>query len=208
MNSFVSAIRLGSEHVVVGSLANVTMGGSSLILSSNLEKWKNFTSNMFQLGKPNLNFSVRNTTPYINGVYLSWGVTGFGVSSAYVDFNFSLSDQETDVQTQYIVNVTTSITQEAVFRSLQGDIKQVNVTCNILNEDSPALAKNVTICYDYLGVWYRADTQNVYNFLDYGNGTYFISFEASIPGSPVNVQSFVDDLRGISVRAVATCNEH
>lgn len=207
VNSFVLAIRLGSRHAVIGSLANVTNGGSYSFLTANLAKWENFTSNMYQLGKPILNFSPKNTTPYTNGVYLSWGVTGFAVSSAYVDFNFSLSDQEADVQTQYAINVTTSITQEAMFRSLQGDNKQVNVTCNVFNEGSPALAENVTICYDYMGIWYRADTLDVYNFFDYGNGTYSISFEANIPGSSVNVQAFVDDLRGIFVRTVTTCTE-
>ena len=207
VNSFVSAIRLGSKHIVTGSLANITMGGSNSILLTNLAKWKNLTSNMFQLGKAILNFSPKNATPYTKGVYLSWGVTGFGISSAYVDFNFSLSDQKVAVQTQYNINVTTSITQEAEYRILQGDSKQVNVTCNVFNEGSPALAENVTICYDYMGIWYRADTQGVYNFLDYGNGTYSISFEANIPGSPVKVQAFIDDLRGISVRAVTTCIE-
>jgi hypothetical protein len=206
-NSFVSAIRLGSKHAIIGSLANITNGGLNSILRTNLAKWENFTSNMYQLGKPILSFSLKNTIPYTNGVYLSWGITGFAVSSAYVDFNLSLSDQEAEVQTQYAINVTTSITQEATFRVLQGDNKQVNVTCNVFNEGKPALAENITICYDYMGIWYRADTLNVYDFFDYGNGTYSISFEANIPGSSVIIQVFVDDLRGIFVKAAITCTE-
>jgi hypothetical protein len=206
-HSFTSAIRLGSKHTVVGSLSNITNGGPSASLLVNLAVWKNLTSTLYQHGTPILSFSPQNTTPYLNGVHLSWDTPGSGVSSAYINFNLSLSDQDANLQTQYALNITTSVIQDGKYRTLQGDEKQVNVTCYIYNEAHPALAENITIYYDYMGTWLRADNQTTYTHLDYGNGTYSISFEATIPGSSVNVQAFIDDLRGIHVRTNSTCTE-
>lgn len=204
VNDFVLAIKLGSKHAVTGSLANISAGGDGSVLFANLEGWASFTGGFYQFGKPVLNFTLRNTLPYTNGTHLSWGTDGFGVSSAYADFNFSLSDSQVDVQLPYAVNVTTSLVVEGVYRTLEGSVKQINVTCNVLNEGTPALAENLTVLY-YSGSWLRADEQTSYAFTDYGNGTYLISFEADVPEENVNVSAQVYDLREIYVQANAVC---
>ncbi|MFQ6068539.1 MAG: hypothetical protein ACE5KD_03245 [Candidatus Bathyarchaeia archaeon] len=204
-NDFVFTVKLGSRHVVIGSLANISVGGDNSILFSNLERWVSFLGGLYQFGKPVLNFLLRNMSPYTNGTYLSWGINAFGVSSAYVDFNFSLLDRQVNVSQSYIVNVTTSLMVEGVYQTLQGSVRQINVTCNVLNERVPALAENVTVLYENSGSWLRADEQSSYSFTDYGNGTYLISFEADILGENVNVSAQVYDLRGIYVQANATC---
>ncbi len=103
------------------------------------------------------------------------------------------------------MNVSTSLVVEGVSRTLQGSLKQINVTCNILNEGTPALAENVTALYEDSGSWLRADEQSNYSFTDYGNGTYLVSFEANIPQENVNVSTQAYDLRDIYVQANATC---
>ena len=203
VNDFVFAVKLGSRHVIIGSLANISIGGANSALSANLERWASFTGGFYQFGKPVLNFMLTNTSQYTNGTYLSWGTNGFGISSAYTDFNFSLADRQVNVQLSYAVNVTTSLTVEGVYRNVQGDIKKVDVTINSSNEGNLALTKNITVLYDYLGDWFVPDFQNT----DYGNGTYLLSFEADIPGTDVNVSVQIYDLREIFVQANATCRD-
>ncbi len=204
VNDFVLAVKLGSKHAVAGSLANVSGGGDGSVLFSNLERWAMFTGGFYQFGKPVLNFTLKNTSPYTNGIYLSWNTDGFGVSSAYADFNFSLSDGQVDVQLPYTVNVTTSLVVDGGYRALIGNVKEIKVTCNVLNEGSPALAENMTVLF-YSGSWLRADEQTGYSFADYGNGTYLISFEADIPEESINVSAQINDLREIYVQANVTC---
>lgn len=205
VNDFVLAVKLGSKHVVAGSLVNISAGGDSSILFANLERWVSFTGGLYQYGKPVLDFTLGNTSPYTNGTHVSWGTNGFGISSAYVDFDFSLLDGQVNVRMPYSVNVTTSLVVEGVYRTLQGSVKQINVTCNVLNEGNPALAENVTVLYESSSSWLRADGQSNYSFTDYGSGTYLVSFEADIPEANVNVSAQVYDLREIYVQANATC---
>jgi len=204
VNDFVLAVKLGSKHAITGSLASISAESDSSVLFANLEGWASFTGGFYQFGKPVLNFTLKNTSLYTNGIYLAWGTDGFGVSSAYVDFNFSLSDGQVNIQLPYAVNVTTSLVVDGVCRTLMGNLKQINVTCNVLNEGTPALAENVTVVY-YSGSWLRANEQIGYSFADYGNGTYLISFEADIPEESVNVSAQIYDLREIYVKANATC---
>ena len=205
VNDFVLAVKLGSKHVVTGALANISVGGEGSILSANLERWASFTGGLYMFGKPVLNHTLRNASPYTNGSRLSWGTDGFGITSAYANFDFSLSDRQVNVKLPYAVNITTSLVVEGIYQTLQDGVKQINVTCDVLNEENPALAENVTVLYEDSGSWQRADTQSSYRFADYGNGTYLVSFEADIPGENVNVSVQVYDIRGIYVQANATC---
>ncbi len=207
IKDFVLAVRLGSEHVVVGSLVNITTEGYNSTLSTNLGRWVNLTSDLYQFGKAVLSFAVKNITPYADGVHLSWGASGSGVSSAYVDFNFTLSDRQADIQLSYDVNITTSLTDEGSYRRLTGDWKQINLTCNVMNEGAPALIKNMTIYYEDSGSWIPADQQQNYSFTDYGNGTYLTTFEVSLSEDSINVSAQVYDLRQIYVQANTTCTE-
>ena len=208
VNDFVLAIKLGSKHVITGSLADVSTGSDSVVLYSNLESWATFISGFYQLGRPVLNFTLRDTSPYASGLRLSWGIDGFGVTSAYADFNFSLLDGQVSVQLPYALNVTTTLFVEGAHRNLQGDIMQVNVTCRVLNDGAPALAENLTLLYEKSGAWLRADSKDSYSFADYGNGTYSVIFEQEyLPLETVNVSAQVYDLRGIFVQANVTCTE-
>ncbi len=200
------AMKLGSKHVVIGSLANISSGGERSTLLLNLEKWAEFSGNMYQLGRPILEFVPSSESPYINGTYSSWAADGVGVSSAYVDFNLSILDLQVDVQLAYAVNITTALVERA-FYSEQGGIKEVYVSCTVMNEGSPALAKSITVWFQNASSWLRAEDQVGYGVTDYGNGTYLVSFEARIDQENVTVSTKVHDERGIYVQANATCTE-
>jgi hypothetical protein len=208
VNDFVLAIKLGSKHVVAGSLADVSTGGDNAILYSNLESWATFIGGFYQLGRPVLNFTLRDASPYASGLHLSWGTGGFGVTSAYADCNFSLLDGQVSVQLPYALNVTTTLLVEGVHRNMQGDVMQVNVTCHVLNDGAPALAENLTVLYQKSSVWLRADAKDSYSLTDYGNGTYLAIFEQEyLPLETVNVSAQVHDQRGIYVQANVTSTE-
>ena len=201
VNDFILAVDMGSKHVVVGSLANISDGGPNSILESNLEKWSLIIGRQYRFGKNVLNYTLRESSPYSSGVWISWSTNGFGTSSAYVNFTYTLKDREVDVVHPYLINVTSSILIEGSYRTISGDTKQVNVTIDVLNEGQPALAKQISVYYKLSDSWL---TPSNYTIMDYGNGTYIASFTADIPSATVEVSARVVDQRGIFVQANAT----
>jgi len=206
-SDFIFAVKLGSKHVVVGSLANVSKGGTNQILGINLEKWSSFVGRQYQFGKCILNFTLRETTPYSSGIWIFWGINGLGVSGACANFTLKLLDREVDVNLHYMVNITTTLLIEGTCKQVQGNVRQVNVTCSLLNEGKPASIKNITLCYRNLGNWLIPSPENNYTIIDYGNGTYFMSFVADISSNEVEVSVHASDRREINVQANVTCVE-
>lgn len=206
-SDFALAVKAGSRHLVVGSLANVSQGGSSQTLGINLERWSSFVGSQYQYGKGILNFTLKEVTPYSSGIWISWGTNGLGISGAYANFTLQLLDRGADVDLRYGINITTILLIQSRYKQVSGDIKQVNVTCNLLNEEKPALTKNVTLYYRNLDEWLIPGPQNNYTIIDYGNGTYFMSFFATIPGAEAEVSVHTSDQRHIHVEANATCLE-
>lgn len=204
---FILAVKAGSKHVVIGSLANVSEGGTSQTLGNNLERWSSFVGSRYQFGKCILTFTLGDVTPYSSGVWIFWGTDGLGVSGAYANFTLQVLDRGTDVNLKYAINTTTTILIQGTYKQMQGSSKQVNVTCNLLNEGKPALAENLTLYYKNLDDWLTPGPQNNYTIIDYGTGTYFTSFVADISSSTVEVSVHVSDQRHIHVQANATCPE-
>ena len=206
LNDFLLSVRLGSRHVIIGSLANISNGGSRSILEQNLREWTEFIGSQYLHGKNTVNFTLEETTPYSSGTWLSWGTNGYGISSAYTEFTHSLTGRETNADLAYFTNVTTTLFIASTNRRLNETTRQVNVTMNILNEAYPALAKQITVCYRVSGTWLIPDFANGYTLQDYGNGTYVASFAAIAPLiDEVSVR--VVDCRGIYVQANATGTE-
>jgi len=207
LNDYLFAIKLGSRNVVVGSIANASGGGSRTVLMANLEKWVALVEKQNQFGRTALNYTVEETAPYSSGIWLFWGANGFGVASAFAHFTLNLSDREVDADLSYLINVTTTLTVEGTYRTIKADEKQVNVTVNLLNEDKPALAGQVTLYYRVLDSWLVPNASNNCAVTDYGNGTYRASFHANIPSQTVEVSVRVQDQRAIFVQANATCSQ-
>jgi len=207
LNDFLLAMKLGSRHVVIGSLANISNGGQSGNLAGNLRKWSSLISEQYQFGKSVLTYAVKETAPYSSGIWTSWSVNGTGISSAYANFTYKLSDREVNVDQSYFMNITTAVFIESSYQTVSGDTKQVNVTISLLNEEAPALAKQIAIYYRFLDSWQIPDATNNYNILDYGNGTYIASFVANILSQNVEVSVHIVDQREIYVQANATSTQ-
>jgi len=207
LNEHILTIRLGSRNVVIGSIANASSGGSNTILAANLNKWVGLVNKQTEFGRSSLTYTMEETEPYSSGIWLSWGTEGFGVSSATAHFTYNLSDREVDADFSYAVNITTTLMIEGSFRKANGDEKQVNVTINLLNEDKPALAVQITLYYRVIDSWLTPNASNNYAVTDYGNGTYLASFIANIPSATVDVSVLVRDQRQILVQANATCSQ-
>lgn len=207
LNDYVFAIKLGSKNAVMGSLANTSHGGSNDVLDTNLERWASLVGKENLFGKGILNYGVEDSYPYSLGVWLSWGSNGFGVSSAFANFTFKLSDKGEDVNLVYYVNVTATLFAEGNYRAIVGDEKQVNVTINLLNDDEPALADQMTLYYRVLDSWFVPNASNNYVVVDYGNGTYRASFQANIPSPNIEVSVHIIDQSNIFVQANTTCSE-
>jgi hypothetical protein len=205
-NDYILAIRLGSQHIVTGSLANVSQRGPNQTLVVNLEKWDSLMSMQYNLGRTVLNSTPYEMQHYSSGIKILWGSDGLGVSSgvssACADFDLRISDREVNVNVTYAINVTTTLLVQGTYRVIQGDEEQVNVTCNLLNEGKPAIAENITLYYEDLDNWLMPGPLN-----NYGNGTYSISFVAENPPSNIDVSVQAYDQRGIYVQANVTCIE-
>lgn len=106
----------------------------------------------------------------------------------------------------YAVNITTTIAINGAYTTLEGEEKLVNLTCRVYNEEKPALAKSITLFYENLGSWIPVNSSNNLSTVDYGNGTYLLSFTVSA-SLPVLVSTHVYDLRDIFVQANMTCYE-
>jgi hypothetical protein len=207
-SDFILAVKAGSKHVVIGSLANVSQGGTNQIFRNNLERWSSFVGSRYQFGKCILNFTIREVSPYSSSIWIHWGTNGLGVSGAYANFTLQLRDRGTDVDLRYAVNITTTLLIQGTYKGMLGDSKQVNVTCSLLNEGEPALAENFTLYYKNLDDWLTPGPQNNYTVINYGNGTYFMSFVADISSSPVEVSVHASDQKHIYVQANVTCTEN
>jgi hypothetical protein len=207
LTNLVLAMKLGSMHVVTGSLANISNGGHIGTLASNLQRWASLISEQYKFGRNALNYTILEIAPYSSSIWINWNTNGTGVSSAYVDFTYKLSDREAEVNQFYAMNITSTISIESTYKIVSGDTKQINVTVNLLNEAQPALAKQVTIYYKSLNGWLIPNATNNYEIVDYGNGTYIASFNADVTLQNVEVSAHVLDQREIYVQANATSTQ-
>ena len=208
LNGFARNVKLGSRNLMIGSLANISWGGSNQTLRNNLQRWESFVESHYYLGECAFSFELCEDYPYSSGLRIFWGTNGFGVSSAKADFSLNLTDENGDISTRYSVNVTTHIMISATSQWLWG-LHLINVTIQVFNEDSPALCKNLTVYYaDKFGFWHEAGLLSSYVLEDYGNGTYVAKF---IVGSPrvenraIRVECF--DQREIYVKAITTAED-
>lgn len=204
LEDFILAIKLGSKHVTIGSLANTSRGGQISSLSLNLQRWSSLIGRQYQFGKSSLDYTLEDTAPYSSGIWIYKGTNGYGVSSAYANFTYKLSDRETAINQNYFINITSAVIIESTFQMIAGNEKRINVTINVLNEMEPALAKQITISYERSGSWLIPDETNNYTILDYGTGNYVASFVVDIPASSVEVSTQVVDTREIFVQANVT----
>jgi hypothetical protein len=206
LNDFVLSLKQSTRNVMISSLANVSNGGSSSVLATNLNTFSQLVASLHHLGTMSLDFTPLNDSTYDSGTYVSWNTSDIGVSSAYVNFTLRVYGLEEDIDAAFAVNVTTTIAISGSYATLLSGDKQVSLTCRVYNEDEPALAKNMTFFYENSGNWIQVDASNDLFIIDQGNGTYLVSFTVNIPSDtvPVSVRGY--DSRNVFVLANTTCS--
>jgi hypothetical protein len=205
IGDFVLALKQSVRNAMISSLANASEGGEKAVLAANLDKLSQVIRGIRQFGICQLDYTVLNDSTYDSGVWLSWNASGLGVSSAYANFTLKVNGMGTNLTEGYTLNITTSVTISGYYTELVGSEKMVNLTCRVYNGGENALARNMSLSYENLGSWIPIDSSNNLSILDYGNGTYAISFTVRTSSDRVQVSVGVYDARGIFVRANTTC---
>jgi len=204
------ATRPITVNTVVSALANFTNGGERRILTTNLNRLSLFLKDHSYYAQQDLQFTPLNSSPYQEGIWTSWESSGIGISSAYVSFAVNFSAPSKTFCSQYETNITTALTVEAAFAGSEAE-KSVNVTCKISNEGEPALADDISVLYqnETYEPWTMVNSSNNLNIVDYGNGTYFVTFNAYAQNF-LQVSVEMHDRRDIFVMARALClnNDH
>lgn len=207
MNNFVLALKQTTKNAMISSLVNISKGGEKAVLALNLNELTQVLRSLNQFGTCNLTFTTSNDSGYDNGVKLAWNTSDTGMSSTYANFTLKIYGLEEIATIDYAINITTSITVKGYYTNLAGSEKQVNLTCYVNSEGTPALAKTISLFYESLGSWYPVDSSNNLSTTDYGNGTYSMSFTVNTSATSVPVSARVYDLRDIFVQANTTCSE-
>jgi hypothetical protein len=211
VNPAFSEYKLGVTHTVISAMANVSNGGSADVLAADLNQFKSIVDAHSFNAIVEIDCTPLNSAPYQDGIWISWGDSGRGISSAYVNLVLNASGTSATYYSEYAVNVTTKIEVNGQYTLLTGSLKQVNVTCNILNEGKPAPAQNFTVYCEQDGSlsteeWVQVVSPSITN---YGNGTYTMSFtaETTNPEDPMLVSVHSHDLRFILTQANVTCTQ-
>ena len=204
-----SAYKLGATNTVISALANISNGGSVDVLVADLNQFKSVVNSHSFSAMAKIDFTPLNMTHYIDGVWVSRGSNGHGISGAYVNMVLNSSGTSATCYSEYAINVTSELNLNGQYTLLNESLKQVDLTCNILNEGNPALAQNFTVYYEQDGAlsteeWIQVASPNI---SDYGNGTYHMSFTANTtnPDDPMLISVHSQDVRHIFVKANVTC---
>ena len=191
-------------NTMISALANATSGGNPNILETYIAELKTvILSNSYQ-AMLTLDYSTLNSNGYQNGILISWGTNGQGVSSACASFVFACSSLQANSNIEYTLNMTSAVNSSGNCRQINDTSKQVNLTLNVLNEGKAALAQNFTFSYRNDPDWIRVDSPTITSF---GNGTYISTFyaEQSPPSDLMVVSLLCQDQRDIFVGANLTC---
>lgn len=198
----------GLRHTMIIALANISNGGNTGILETNLNQFNSFITDHSYDAFFKSEFTLCNTAPYMNGIWLAQNSSGTGIVSAFVSFSLNVSGTSETYHSEYEMNVTSMIQTSGHYYLLNDTERQVNLTCKVFNEGQPALAKNFTISYEKDGLldfedWVLVETSNI---TDYGNGTYTISFNAVTdqPDDPLLIWVSCQDQRNILIQTLVT----
>jgi hypothetical protein len=144
---------------------------------------------------------------YHNGLLLSWGNNGQGVSSSSVFFVFHSQSPTASSNFEYNLNVTSSVNLRGSCHQLDDTTKQATITVNVQNDGKPALAQNFTVYYKNGVDWTPVNSLSITSLSD---GTYTLTFNSqqSQPSDPLIISLLCQDQRGIFVGANLTCTSN
>jgi len=192
------------KNTLISALANITSDNNTQVLTQDLERLNQIFSSHFYGSLLQINYTLANTAPYQDGLWISSGQENHTAVGAQVSYQlFSVGKSETS---NVVGNVT--IASEVYLSGNSSQIyqatKQGNLTLQIFNEGMPALASNFSCYYQDGAQWVRIEN---FSFTDFGTGTYEMVFSAQLsqPSDPLTVAIYVLDQRGINMRVQAAC---
>ena len=202
------AVKLAALHTLTSALVNVSGGGDPAVLAGDLALFKSDLEHYSYSSSSQLNCQLTYSS---EGVWVSWGTEGEGVSSASVDFAFNFSGSPESYFFLYPLNLTSKVTIEGTYVRLHEGLKDANITINVSSDGAPAEAKVLDVYYYHYanssGLGQGWDILAPPQTISYGNGTYALSFTADTKNrnDPLLVSAHFVDPRGVSVWANATC---
>jgi hypothetical protein len=202
--NFFSGYKQALRSTLISALANATDGGNMEVLTLDLNELKTvLLSNSYQ-ALLTMDYNTLNSSDYQNGIWISWGTNGQGISSTYVWFVFATSSLSATSNAEYEINVTSQINLTGIYHQLDDVTKQVNLTFTLKNDGNPALCQKYAVSYRNTTSWVAVDLPGTTSFC---NGTYTMSFEAETAqlNEPLEVSFLCQDQRGIFVGANLTC---
>lgn len=203
-NSVLPAYQQAARNTLISALANITNGGSPDVLTTDLNELQSaIFSNSYQ-SILQISFTPLNEAPYQNGVCVSWGTSGQGISSAYITLEINSTAASTTSNLECSVNVTSEVNLSGNYIQLNSNRTQVSLTVNVQNEGAPALAQQFSFYIENANAgWAKVNSTSIN---DLGNGTYIVTFtEPGQLGAPPMASVLCEDQRGILVEANATC---
>ncbi len=198
----------GLRHTMISALANISNGGDLGVLETDLNQFNAFTAEHSYDAFFKSTFTLRNTAPYLNGVWLTQNSSGTATAGAHVSFSVNSSGASETYSSEYDIEITSKLETSGHYSLLNESEKQVELTCSLFNEGQAALAKNFTVSYERNEAldfedWIIVDTPSI---TDHGDGTYSISFSAVTDQQDDAVLVWVScqDQRGILLQTLVT----
>ncbi len=197
----------GLQHTMIGALVNISNGGATSTLQTNINSFNQFVSDHSFDAFFTSTVTLRSTLPYQSGVWRTQNSSGTAVFSAYASFSVTSSGTKETTQSTFDMNVTSMIQNQGYYNQ-QGRNKQAYLTCRVYNEGQPALARNFSISYESDGdlgsqSWINVTSPTI---TDNGDGSYAISFSGTTdqPKNPVIVWLSCRDQRGIMLQTLVS----
>ncbi len=192
------------RSTLISALSNVTNGGSAKVVNANFDELNLVLTSQSYDAIFEMDYTPLNLAPYQNGLWISWGADGKGVSSGYVNYFFNSSGLSIASSLENAINITSEAAFRGTYLQLNDTFKQAGLTITLQNEGKPALAQNFQFYFQNTTNWIRVYSPSITNFR---NGTYAVLFnaETGIQTGPFIVSMYCQDQRGITVGANATC---
>lgn len=203
-NNVFPAYKQAARNTVISALANITNGGNPNTLTTDLNELESAITSQSYQALTQINFMPLTNGTYQNGLWISWGSNGQGISGGYVTLNVNATGTLTTSTYDDSINITSEADLSGNYEQINSTSNQVNLTINIYNEGKPALARDFTFYFENATNWALVDSPIITNF---GNGTYTAAFvaENNQQTNPFVVSMFCQDQRGILIGANATC---
>jgi hypothetical protein len=199
-HSFLSNIEVETQNLLTKMLAQISRSATNETLTSTLIQWSTFVSCNYYHGLCSLHWTLADTAPYAQGLFLFRGTEGFGISSARMTLLLNLTG-ETQINMRKQLTVTTQLSVTYHVHNITENEQQIIVSAMLQNEQSPASANAISIYYHNASGWHDSRLLSTYHLTDHHNGTYTAIFTLSTIDS---LSMHCIDHRGIEVQANVT----